>query len=231
MPILYMGNKNYSSWSIRPWFFMRQAGIDFECRVLPMNLPSFAEDVARISPSRRVPVLDLGAGHAGERDVVWDSLAIGETLAELYPDSGVWPADAPDRRLARAACAEMHAGFGELRRVLTCNARRVYPADAWRRYAGDVAAQAAVLADVARVHELWDQLLTASSGPFLGGPTFGYVDAFFVPVVSRFRTYAMPSPRASGAAYRARIEALPTWAEWMREAEAEPHTIDKYEYA
>ena len=231
MPILFMGNKNYSSWSIRPWFFMRQAGIEFEERVLPMNLPTFAADVARVSPSKRVPVLDLGPGHAGQRDVVWDSLAIGETLAELYADSGVWPADAHDRRLARSACAEMHSGFGELRRVLTCNARRVYADGAWRSYAGDPAAQAAVLADVARVHELWDGLLHASGGPFLGGPTFGYVDAFFAPVVSRLRTYAVASPLESGVTYRTLIQGLPTWAQWMREAEAEPHTIDKYEYA
>lgn len=225
MLTLYMGNKAYSSWSIRPWFFLVQAGVPFEDRVLFMEQPDFAERVAAISPSRRVPVLDVGDGGR-----VWDSLAIGETLAELHPEAGVWPADARHRRLARAACAEMHSSFGEMRRVLTCNVRRVYPVDLWRRHAGSAAAESAVLADVTRLHELWGTLLATTGGPFLGGERFGYVDAFFAPVVSRLRTYAIESP-ADAAAYRARVEALPAWQRWLAEAHAEPNVIAKYEYA
>jgi glutathione S-transferase len=224
MPILHMGNKNYSSWSIRPWFFLTEAAIPFEARVLYMDEASFGADVAKVSPSRRVPALELEDG-----DIVWDTLAIGETLAELHPEAGVWPSDPHARRRARSACAEMHSSFGEMRRVLTCNARRRYPAEAWRKFAGGADGEAGVVADLARLHELWTTLLETNGGPFLGGARFGWVDAFFAPVVSRLKTYAIESP-ASAAAYRARIEALGAWKRWMSEAEAETHVIAKYEY-
>jgi glutathione S-transferase len=223
MALLLMGNKNYSSWSIRPWFFIRHAGLPIEDQVVPLDELATSAEIAKYSPSKRVPVLVLPEG-----DAVWDSLAIGEYLAETHSDAGVWPVDPSARRRARSACAEMHSSFSEMRRVLTCNLRAAYKADAWRKVAGGPEAEKAVEADVARVHELWKSLLDASGGPFLCG-AFGYVDAFFVPVVSRFATYAIESP-ADLAAYRRRIEELPTWARWNEEARAERWVIEKYEY-
>ncbi len=224
MTTLVMGNINYSSWSIRPWFFLTHAKIPFQARVLPMNLASFAADVAAASPSKRVPVLVLDDGSQ-----VWDTIAIGETIAEEWPEAGVWPKDAKLRRLARSACAEMHSSFGEMRRVLTCNARTRYAPARWREVAGTPEAVAGVESDIDRMHALWSSLLEASGGPFLAGERATWVDAFFAPVVSRLLTYSVSSP-APLAAYRARVEALPAWQAWMDAAAAEPHTIDKYEY-
>lgn len=221
---LWIGNRNYSSWSIRPWFFMKHANLPCEERVLYMDEASFSTDVASVSPSKRVPVLELDDGQ-----VVWDSLAIGLTFAELFPEANVFPRDAKVRRLAYSACAEMHSGFADLRRVLTCNARKRYAKDAWKSVT-DEASIAAVLADCARVSALFSMLLDASGGPFLGGAAFGYVDAYFVPVLSRFRTYRIElSERVE--AYARAVEALPTHVEWMKLATAETHVIAKYEYA
>lgn len=223
MPTLVMANKNYSSWSVRPWFFLRAAGILFEEKVVGLGTPGFAETIAKVSPSGRLPAFVLDDG-----EVVWDSLAIGEHLAEAYPDKGVWPADAKARRRARSACAEMHAGFAELRNVLTCNARRSYPADVWRKVAKTPERIAAVEADLARMHALWTELLEASGGPFLCG-NVGFVDAYFVPVVSRFATYGIESSGAASS-YRSSVAALPTYRQWLDEAKAESLTVPKYEY-
>jgi glutathione S-transferase len=160
-------------------------------------------------------------------EAVWDSLAIGEAIAEQWPEAGTWPEAARLRRMARSACAEMHSGFPDMRRVLTCNARRRYDPGLWRRVAGDGAA--AVEADLARVHALWASLLDASGGPYLAGPKPTYVDAFFAPVVSRFVTYRVASPDDL-VAYRDAVEALPAWGRWMIEAAKEPEVIEKYEY-
>ncbi len=218
---LVMGNKNYSSWSIRPWFFMRHANIAFEEIVLPMDQPVFYEEIAKWSPSKRVPLLvtDDG-GH------VWDTIAIGETLAELFPEANVWPKDADLRRLARSAVAEMHSGFPDLRRVLTCNARRAYKVDTWHIVAKDTVP--AVLADIARMHELWETLLTKSGGPFLLG-SFSYADAYFAPVISRFDTYGIQSS-ARISSYRLTVEDLETYRLWLREAALEPYELPKYDY-
>lgn len=222
--LLVVGNRNYSSWSIRPWFFLVEAGIPFELETLALDEPDFAPRVSARSPSKRVPALVLAEG-----DVVWDSLAMGEYFAEAFPEAGVWPSDPRHRRLTRSAAAEMHSGFSEMRRVLTCNQRKRYAPEGWKTVAGGDEAVNAVLADVTRVHELWDTLLQASGGPFLGGG-FGFVDAYFAPVVSRFATYGIPSPPES-AAYRAQLEALPAWKRWSDEARGEPFVIAKYEYA
>lgn len=223
MPTLVMANKNYSSWSVRPWFFLRAVGILFEETVVGLGTPGFAQTVAKVSPSGRLPVFVLDDGEA-----IYDSLAIGEHLAERYPDKGVWPADGKARRRARSAAAEMHAGFADMRHVLTCNARRRYSPAVWRKVAATTDRVAAVEGDIARVHALWTELCEASGGPFLCG-SFGFVDAYFVPVVSRFATYGIES---SGVAlsYRNAIEALPTYQQWLDEARAEPLKIAKYEY-
>jgi glutathione S-transferase len=221
---LVMGNKNYSSWSIRPWFFIRAADLPIEDRVVPFDEPGSSEELARVSPSRRVPVLVLTGG-----EVIWDSLAIGEHLHETWPDKGVWPSDARLRRLARSACAEMHSGFSELRRVLTCNVRAAYAPEAWRMIAGGKDAELAVEADVARVHELWGTLLDASGGPFLCGQ-LGYVDAFFAPVGSRLATYGIESPSPSSS-YRNKMMELPTYRLLIEQARAEKWLVARYEYA
>lgn len=220
---LTLGNKNYSSWSIRPYFFVRQAGIPCEERVLHLDQPSFGEAVAKASPSSRVPVLELDDG-----SVVWDSFAIGLTLAELFPESHAFPESPRLRRLAWSACAEMHAGFTDMRRVLICNARRRYAKDQWRRVAGGPEGEALVLGDAHRIEALLAMLLSASGGPFLCG-AFGYVDAYFVPVLSRFRTYGLDLTPTTEA-YAARIEALPAHVTWRAEAAAEPNVVEKYEY-
>lgn len=220
---LTLGNKNYSSWSVRPYFFVRQAGIPCQERVMPLDEPGFGDAVAKASPSARVPFLELDDG-----TVVWDSLAIGLTLGELFPESRAFPEAPRLRRLAWSACAEMHAGFADMRRVLTCNERRRYAKDQWRRVAGGPEIEGLVLADVRRIETLFATLLNVSGGPFLCGD-FGYVDAYFVPVISRFRTYDIDITSTTEA-YAGQLEALPTHAAWRAEAAAEPNVIEKYEY-
>jgi glutathione S-transferase len=205
-------------------FMIRHAGIACDEVMLPLEGASFLQDVAKVSPTGRLPVLVLDDG-----TTVWDSLAIGLTLAELFPEKNLFPREATLRRLAYSACSEMHTSFLEMRRVLTCNARKRYAPEAWRKVAGGAAAEAAVMSDVQRVQDLWRTLLGASKGPFLAGE-FSYVDAFFVPVVSRFRTYGLALD-ATSESYCQRVEALPTYQEWLKESQAEPNVIAKYEYA
>lgn len=224
MPQLVLGNLNYSSWSVRAWFFFTHAGIECEATVLPLDTPEFAEKIGRWSAARRVPVLVLDDG-----ECVRDTLAIAETAAELWPDAGAWPKDARLRRLARSACAEMHSSFSAMRGVLTCNFRRRYAAGAWRDFAGSAERVRDVEADIARVHSIWAELLGASGGPFLAGPRLCWADAFYVPVVSRFATYGIDSP-TDAEAYRRHIGSLPAWATWAAAAKAEPWTIEREEY-
>ena len=213
MPKLYIGNKNYSSWSLRPWLLMRQTGIAFE--EVPLRFDSFAPDsqfkqaLAGISPTGQVPVLVDGAL------AVWDTLAIAETLAEMHPDQGVWPRDAAARAQARSVCAEMHSGFGTLRSACPMNIEAHLPdvgALAWRD-------QPAVRADVERLVQMWSGLLDAHSGPMLFGD-FSAADAFFAPVCMRLVTYALPVPPHI-AAYIERVRALPALQEWTAAALAE----------
>ena len=204
---LYIGNKNYSSWSLRPWLLMRQAGIAFE--EVPLRFDSFEagsqfkQSLAGISPTGKVPVLVDGPL------AVWDTLAIVETLAERYPDKGVWPQDAPARAQARSVCAEMHSGFGALRSACPMNIEAHLPdvgALLWRD-------QPEVRADVQRLTEMWSGLLDAHGGPMLFGG-FSAADAFYAPVCMRLQTYALPVP-AHIAAYVERICALPAMKEWI----------------
>ena len=210
---LYIGNKNYSSWSLRPWLLMRQTGIAFE--EVPLRFDSFApgsqfkQALAGISPTGQVPVLVDGAL------AVWDTLAIAETLAEMHPDQGVWPRDAAARAQARSVCAEMHSGFGALRSACPMNIEAHLPdvgALAWRD-------QPAVRADVERLVQMWSGLLDAHSGPMLFGD-FSAADAFFAPVCMRLVTYALPVPPHIGD-YIERVRALPALQEWTAAALAE----------
>lgn len=210
---LYIGNKNYSSWSMRPWVLMTQAGIRFDEVMLRFDAfapgSAFKTAVARISPAGRVPVLvDDGL-------VVWDTLAIAEYLAERFPEKQLWPVGARARARARSVCAEMHAGFGALRSHFGMNIEAVLPEVGARV----LAEQPEVRENVARIVTMWNELLEQHGGPMLFG-AFGVADAFYAPVVMRFRTYAVPVPPPV-AAYMQRLVALPGVAAWITDALAE----------
>jgi glutathione S-transferase len=202
---LYIANKNYSSWSLRPWVLMRALGIPFGERLVPFTGGAGANwDAFRaFSPTGKVPCLRDG-------DItVWDSLAIAEYLAERHP--GVWPADPAARAWARCAAAEMHAGFPALRSVCTmnCGVRvRVEAPDA------------ALRKDIARLGELWNEGLARFGGPFLAGPAFTAVDAFYAPVAFRIQSYGLSLDDAS-MAYAHRLLDLPAMREWYDAALAE----------
>ena len=210
---LYIGNKNYSSWSMRPWVMLRQAGIPFE--EVKVRFDSFDADsefkrvIGKVNPVGKVPVLVDGDL------VVWDTLAIAEYVAERFPDRKLWPADMKARARARSICAEMHAGFGALRNHCGMNIEASLGETGqliWRD-------QPAVRADVARLQDMWSALLAAHGGPMLFGE-FSIADAYFAPVCTRLKTYALPvSPEIS--AYVDRVHALPGVKAWVDDALAE----------
>ena len=215
---LYIGNKNYSSWSMRPWVLLRQAGIPFD--EVMVRFDSFSSDsqfkqrLGPISPAGRVPVLvDDGL-------VVWDTLAICEYLAEKFPLLALWPAAVAARARARSICAEMHSGFTSLRAASPMNIEAALPEAGqliWRDKAG-------VRADVARLVEMWSELLTEHRGPMLFG-NFSIADAYFAPVCMRLKTYRLPVP-AHIAAYVDRVRALPGVLAWIDGALAEKDFLD-----
>ena len=215
---LYIGNKNYSSWSMRPWVLLTQAGIPFEEIKLRFDAFSpeskFKTELARISPAGRVPVLvdgDLA---------VWDTLAIAEYAAEKFPDKKLWPQNAKARARARSVCAEMHSGFGALRSHFPMNIEAALPEVGARV----LAEQAGVRDDLARIVAMWSASLETSGGPMLFGH-FGIADAFFAPVVMRLNTYRVPVP-AVISAYMQRVTALPGVAAWINDALAECDFLD-----
>lgn len=204
---LLIGNKNYSSWSLRPWLAMRTAGIAFEEEVYPLDTPEFRAAVGGLSPSGKVPVLVDGDV------IVWESLAILEYLAERFPAAGLWPQERAARAHARAIASEMHAGFVALRRSCPMNMHRA------RR---PIVLGADASADVARIDAMWRDCRArfGGGGPFLFG-SFTAADAMYAPVVSRFATYAVPVS-APAQAYMQAIMALPAWREWREAAVREP---------
>jgi glutathione S-transferase len=210
---LYIANKNYSSWSMRPWVLMQHFGIAFEEVMVPFEGSGFGEAfmarLASVSPAGKVPVLLDGPL------AVWDTLAIAETLAERHPQHALWPRDAAQRARARSLCAEMHAGFGALRNHCPMNIEADLAAVGQRV----LAEQAAVVRDLQRISAMWTEALAASGGPFLFGE-FGIVDAYYAPVVSRIRTYGLPLPDAA-AAYAQRVWHSPGVAAWVQQALAE----------
>jgi glutathione S-transferase len=205
---LYIGNKNYSSWSLRAWLPMRHFEVEFEEELVLLDTPSSKKEIGARSPSSRVPCLADG-------DVrVWDSLAIVEYVAETFPDKPFWPKDKVMRATARAIAAEMHAGFQALRNEMPMNVRA---------QGRKVNASAAAQADIARIKEMWAELLARPrSGPFFFG-AFSIADAFYAPVVTRFRTYGVPLDGAARA-WADAILAVPAMAEWVVAAEKEPWT-------
>jgi glutathione S-transferase len=215
---LYIGNKNYSSWSMRPWVLLTQAGIAFE--EVMVRFDSFSPDsqfkqtLAKLSPTGKVPFLQDGAL------VVWDTLAIAETVAERFPEKNLWPQDARARAHARSICAEMHAGFTGLRGNCPMNIEASLPergALIWRD-------NAAVRADVARLVQMWTELLQRHGGPLLFGE-FSIADAYFAPVCMRLKTYALPVPEAISA-YVERVCNLPGVKAWIDGALAEKDFLD-----
>ena len=214
---LYIANRNYSSWSLRPWLLMRALDMPFKERQVRFS-PGFHDEISRVSPAGRVPVLV-----AGEL-VIWDSLAIAEYLAEYaaehFPEHALWPRDQAARARARSLCAEMHSGFGALRSACPMNIEASLP-DVGARV---LAEQPGVAADLARIVAMWQGALASSGGSFLFG-AFGIADAYFAPVVARLRTYALPVP-ADVAAYMARVWASPGVAAWVADALAERDFLD-----
>ena len=208
---LLIGNKNYSSWSMRPWVMLTQFDIPFE--EVMVRFDSFAADskfkavVAALSPVGKVPILVEDDGFA-----VWDTLAIAEYVAEKFPAKGLWPRDARRRARARSVCAEMHSGFAALRGAFGMNIEASLAEVGARVLAENAAARA----DLARVIQLWQEALADSGGPFLFGD-YSIADAYFAPVVMRLRTYALPVP-ADVAAYMARAVAAKGTAAWIRDA-------------
>ncbi|MBD9652620.1 glutathione S-transferase family protein [Ensifer sp. ENS09] len=205
---LFVGNKNYSSWSMRPWIAMMAAGIDFEDVVIPFDFAAGNPEIRAVSPTGKVPLLRHGDF------LVWESLAIIDYVAELFPDAGLWPADRQARARARSYSMEMLSGFRALRGACPMNIRRA-------KKALDVAED--VRADVARIETIWRQALAQSGGPFLFG-AFTAADAMYAPVVNRFDVYDLVAdPETLG--YMNRVKAHPAFLKWEEAARAEPWVV------
>jgi glutathione S-transferase len=206
---IVIGNKNYSSWSMRPWVLAKEAGIAFEEVQLKFNEADgglTVDGIDRFNVAGKVPVLVI------DGEPVWDSLAIAETAAELFPEKQLWPADAKARRLARSACAEMHSGFQALRGKMPMNIKGSHPGKGLTPESQR---------DIDRIVALWSECREkfGSGGSLLFGK-FSIADAFFAPVVMRFRTYAIEVPRLAKD-YCAAVEALPAVREWIEAAQKE----------
>jgi glutathione S-transferase len=204
---LYVGSRRYSSWSMRPYLVLSHARAPFEAKTILLDQQDTRQNIAKVTPAGRVPVLH----HDGL--VLWDSLAICEYAAEVFPEAALWPADRMLRATARSVCAEMHAGFEALRRDM--------PMDLCASKPG-VGHTAEALADARRVMEIWRDALAASGGPFLFG-AFTIADAMYGPVATRFTTYGVevdPGCRA----YVDALLGLPAMKQWYADAEREPKT-------
>ncbi|MDM0011260.1 glutathione S-transferase family protein [Variovorax sp. J22P168] len=210
---LYVGNKNYSSWSMRPWVLMKQAGIPFEQVTVRFDSfdagSQFKNAIGALNPVAKVPVLVDGPL------VVWDTLAIAEYLAERFPEKKLWPDGVAERARARSVCAEMHSGFGGLRGHCGMNIEASLPEVGARL----LREQPEVASDLARIVGMWSDLLAQHGGPMLFGD-FGIADAYFAPIGTRIRTYGLPVPAAL-TAYIERVQALPGVKAWIDDALAE----------
>jgi len=210
---LVIANKNYSSWSMRPWVTMTAFGIPFEEVRIALGRTDTTARIAQYSAAGRVPVLVDG------ETTVWDSLAICEYLAEQFPEKEMWPNDVAARAMARSICAEMHSSFAGLRSAMWMNIRASFPGKGRTPQAQ---------ADIARICEIWETCLEGSTpNQFLFG-NFSIADAYFSPVVTRFRTYGVWVPPALQA-YMDRVLAHPAVARWMREAVNEQERLEQYD--
>ncbi len=210
---IILGNKNYSSWSLRPWLVLKHIGLPFEELVVPLDQPSTCQDIARYSPSGRVPVLIDG------EVTVWDSLAICEYLYELFPDRKLWPQDPRARAAARSVSAEMHSGFQSLRQEFPMKFRESI----------SKAISPEVKQDIDRICALWTDCRRqfGATEPFLFG-AFSIADAMYAPVVSRFKTYGVALDGVP-AGYAEAVWSLPSVQEWLAAARAEPYQMARYE--
>ncbi|MQR00268.1 glutathione S-transferase family protein [Glaciimonas soli] len=210
---LVIGNKNYSSWSMRPWVVMKAFGIAFnEVRIL-LDQPDTAAEIARYSDAGKVPVLIANGLQ------IWDSLAICEYLAEQFPEAHLWPQDVAARAVARAICGEMHSGFSGVRSAMSMDIRASHPGQGRTPQAQ---------ADIGRICEIWENCLSEfGHHQFLFGE-FSIADAYFAPVVMRFRTYGVSLAPALQA-YAERVQAHPAVAQWMREAIAEVEVLPNHQ--
>ena len=207
---LVIGNKAYSSWSLRPWLALRHIGVPFTEILAPLGQPDSRANILRHSPSGRVPLLKHG-----ER-TVWDSLAICEYLAETYPEARLWPEEAYARAVARSVSAEMHSGFADLRTNMFMDLKRKRPGEG---------RSDACLADIARVTEIWRDARArfGTGGPYLFG-RFSVADCMYAPVATRFETYGVELDPVCRA-YADALLALPALREWSEAARAEPWTL------
>jgi len=206
---LVIADKNYSSWSMRPWVLLTHFDIPFDETLIELDEPGTKAAILAHSASGKVPCLVTDDGLA-----VWDSLAIAETIAELYPQHAVWPRDAKARARARSVSAEMHSGFGALRNAMPMNIRASKPG---------AGATPDALADISRIDEIWRDCLAACGGPFLFGE-FSAADAMYAPVVMRFNSYR-PGLSDEASAYAERVSALPAVAAWIDAARRETHVV------
>lgn len=213
---IYLGNKNYSSWSLRPWLVLKRTTVAFEEVVVPLYQPTSRETALKYSPSGRLPALRHG-------DLtVWESLAICEYLAEAFPTFDLWPREPPARAVARAVSAEMHAGFAALRQHLPMNIRSSFPGRG---------VTPEVQADINRIMAIWRDCRSRfgdGKGDFLFGQ-FTIADAMFAPVVTRFRTYKIELEREAES-YCETIMAMPAMQEWAAAARNEPMIVEAYEF-
>jgi glutathione S-transferase len=214
---IYLGNRNYASWSLRAWLALKATGASFEEVVIPILVPGSKETLLKYSPSGKVPALHHGG------IVVWDSLAICGYLTELFPEAGLWPNDPAAKAVARSISAEMHSSFQALRREFPMNIRSSFPGR-------EISPEAQ--ADINRVMAIWRQCRNRfgekTGGDFLFG-AFTIADAMYAPVVTRFRTYKLDLEREADA-YCDAVMALPAMQEWAAAARNEPMVIDQYEF-
>jgi glutathione S-transferase len=212
---LIVGNQNYSSWSLRPYLALKHVGAPFDLIVVPLRMPDTTAQIASHTPAGRVPVLRHG------ELTVWDSLAICEYLADVFPEARLWPADRATRAVARAVSAEMHSGFAALRNTLPMNIRA--------SKAGRPPVDAEVAKDIARVKEIWRDCRRrfGAGGRFLFG-AFSNADAMFGPVVTRFRTYGVALD-GDEASYADAVWSLPAMQEWAEAARRESWAIQAYD--
>ena len=208
-PLLVIGNKNYSSWSLRAWLVLREAAIEFDERRIVLDEPGSAEALDGLGAAKRVPVLKIG------EETIWDSLAIAETAAERWPDRGLWPADPQHRAHARAVSAEMHSGFAALREQMPMNCRAM---------GRKVALTDELTADIDRVIAIWSDCWHRYGGDWLFGE-FSIADAMYAPVALRLRTYGINLPE-SASHYPRRLLQSAAMQEWLAAAEVEIEVIE-----
>lgn len=214
---LYIGNKNYSSWSLRPWLALKVANIEFDEILSQFDESTNHAHFIEFSPTKKVPALVIEQ-EAGQVTTIPESLAILETIADLFPEKNLWPQDAMQRAEARALASEMHAGFMGLRSECPMNMRRPVKA---------ISVSDQVRKDVSRIEEIWSSRLKQSGGPFLFGD-FSIADAMFAPIVNRLEIYDLAQAPAIQA-YSKAMKALPAWQEWQREALKEPWIVEEDE--